>query len=429
MLTTRRTFVAAAALLVAAWAFVAFLPQFQIWLYGDVRFYENWGFWIAEHRVPYRDFQIEYPPGAFPLFALPVYLRKLFGYHETYYFWFRIALLGIMLVTLAATARALLYLGASRRRLFAALAFTAVAPALLGPIALARYDYWPTLFAVAGIAALLGGRPILACLAFAAGAVAKVFPIILIPFALFELWRHEGPRGVARGLAVVIGLFAAVIVPFAVVAPHGFWWALHRQIARPLQVESLGAAVFVAAHQIGGLHLHVVKSAGSDNLVGPGPSTAASASGIATVLALVAIYVLYLRSSRGKEQLVTACAAAVVAYVTLSKVFSPQYLVWLFPLVPLVGGRLGVRASTLLAVAIGMTQIWEPYRYAAYIHGFTPWISWLVIVRDLVIVALLAVLVRPLRVTSAERKIAALPTSSAAAGPAAGPEPHAGPEQ
>ena len=81
--------------------------------------------------------------------------------------------------------------------------------------------------------------------------------------------------------------------------------------------------------------------------------------------------------------------------VIFSKVFSPQYLVWLMPLVPLVGGRRGVRATALLVVILGMTQIWEPYRYFAYYTTFTPWLTSLVFVRDLLVVALLAVLLWP----------------------------------
>ena len=88
------------------------------------------------------------------------------------------------------------------------------------------------------------------------------------------------------------------MVPFAIAGPHGMSWALHRQLDRPLQVESLGAVFFAAAHEIAGIHLHVVKSAGSDNLVGSGPHLAATISGIVTFLAVLAVYVLYARSER-----------------------------------------------------------------------------------------------------------------------------------
>src|SRR5262245_6794010 len=74
----------------AAWAFVNFAPWFGRWLYGDVRYYEVWSNLVTNHEVPYRDFQIEYPPLALVPLIAPVYARKLLGYHGTYYEWFRV---------------------------------------------------------------------------------------------------------------------------------------------------------------------------------------------------------------------------------------------------------------------------------------------------------------------------------------------------
>lgn len=391
----RGPLLAGAGVFVASWLFLSLVPAFSVWLVGDVRFYETWGGFMANHLVPYRDFRIEYPPGALPMFAVPVYLRKLAGYHGTYYEWFRVELLVIGLLVEVAMVFALAQLGASRRRAYAALCLAGAGPVLLGPIALARFDYWPALLAVAAVAALVARRPMLACGVAAAGAVVKVFPALFIPLALIELWRRHGPKAAAKGAALAITVVGALSVPFAVVAPHGVSWALHRQLNRPLQVESLGAAFFGAAHQIAGVRLHVVKSAGSDNLVGSGPHLAATLSGVLIFVALLAVYGLYLRSAGTREELAAACVAAVTAYIAFSKVFSPQYLVWLVPLVPLLGGRRGLRASALLLAILGMTQIWEPYRYNDYYRTFAAWLTWLVIVRDLLVVALLAVLLRP----------------------------------
>jgi len=224
-----------------------------------------------------------------------------------------------------------------------------------------------------------------------------LLPAVLIPLALIELWRRQGRRAAAQGVALAVAVIAAITVPFVIAAPHGVSWALHRQLHRPLQVESLGAVFFAVAHEIAGVHLHVVKSAGSDNLVGSGPHLAATISSILTVLVPLAIYVLYARSAMTREQLVAASAAVVTAYVAFSKVFSPQYLVWLIPLVPLVGGRRGLRASALLFVIVGMTQIWSPYRYGDYHKMHTAWLIWLAFVRDLLVVALVVLLVLPLR--------------------------------
>jgi hypothetical protein len=359
-----------------------------------VRFYENWANMVTNHEVPYRDFRIEYPPLALVPLVVPIYARKLFGYTGTYFEWFRIeiAILGLLVQVTAAYALAALH--TTRRRAYVAMCVIGIMPAVLGPIALSRYDYWPTLFAAAAVAALAWRRPTLACGLAAAGAAAKVFPIVLLPLALIELWRRGRGRAVVRGLAWTLGVLAVIVVPFAAVGPHGLSWALQRQLDRPLQVESLGAAVFGIAHVIAGVDLHVVKRAGSDNLIGTGPDVASTLLGIATIVALVLVYWLYARSRRTAEQLVTACAAAVTAYIAFSKVFSPQYLIWLFPLVPIVRNR---AATVLFVVIVGMTQIWEPYQYFEYYTHFSPGLTTLVLVRDLLVVALAVLLIRSIR--------------------------------
>jgi hypothetical protein len=87
----------------------------------------------------------------------------------------------------------------------------------------------------------------------------------------------------------------------------------------------------------------------------------------------------------------------VCAFVALGKVASPQFLIWLVPLVALVGGRRGLAACALLAAALVLTQVWFPYRYWDLVFELEPVASWLVPVRDLVLVALVAVLAWPRR--------------------------------
>jgi uncharacterized membrane protein len=383
----RGPLLAGAALAVGAWAFISFVPVFANWLFGDARFYEAWGTQIANHQVPYRDFHLEYPPGALPMLVLPTYLRKLASYHGSYYDWLRVEILACQLLALVAMAFALARLGASRTRAYPALCGAAVASAVLGPVAFFHYDAFP---------ALLAGRGVLACAFAAVGAVAKVFPILLIPFALVELWQRGRWRAVAAGLAAVLAVFAVVVGPFAAVAPHGLGWALHRESRRPLEDESVGASIFVAAHELVGYHLHIVVSAGSHNFGGAGPHAVVRALAVLTIVALVAVYALWLRSRRGPDDLVLAATAAITAYIVFSKVFSPQYLVWLIPLVPLLSGRLALRTSLLLLPILGLTQIFDPYDQGLYWRFATPWVDWTVVARNVLVVVLLGMLVVPL---------------------------------
>ena len=184
--------------LVVAWCVVSFVPAFHNWLTGDVRFYENWGNWTSNHQTPYKDFTLEYPPGALLPFTLPIYLRKVAGYHWGYTHWFRVEVLVFWAAMLVALAWALRLLDATRRQAYVALVFGGGALLLLGPIAVSRYDVWPALFTAVAVAALVGGRGVLACAAISAGFVAKIYPIVLLPIALVVLWRARGRRGARR---------------------------------------------------------------------------------------------------------------------------------------------------------------------------------------------------------------------------------------
>src|SRR5262249_22659203 len=171
-------------------------------------------------------------------------------------------------------------------------------------------------------------------------------------------------RAGRREAAVSLGLFAAAalacFLPFLVLSPDGVWDSILRQTNRPLQIETLGAAILLAGHHVAGLGLTMHSSHGSQNLVGAGPDAIAAVQTALQATAIVAVWVWFARGPAERERFVRACAIAVCAFVTLGKVASPQFLIWLIPLVPLVRGRRGVAATGVLAVALVLTQLWFP---------------------------------------------------------------------
>ena len=69
---------------------------------------------------------------------------------------------------------------------------------------------------------------------------------------------------------------------------------------------------------------------------------------------------------------------------------SPQFLIWLIPVVPLVARAARPdRVAAARALRSSLTQLWFPYRYWDLALHFGALESWLVLVRDLVLVALL----------------------------------------
>jgi Glycosyltransferase family 87 len=387
----RRLAYAAAGLFLAAlgvlhWGF------YQHHLILDTVEYHRYGDLINHGQVPYRDFEVEYPPGALPAFAFPAIGHPSFNFFHRE-FQILMALCGVGAI--AAMAVVLRATGARPARMAAALAFAGLAPLVLGSIVLYRYDLWPTALAVAGLAGVLAGRQRLGFASLGVGFAAKVFPAMLIPPALAYVWRRHGRREALVCLAVAAGVAAVCVVPFLALAPHGVWDSVQRQLSRPLQIESLGSAALVMAHQFGGLGLAVVSSHGSQNLAGSTPDTAAQVESGLLVVALLAIWTAAALGPARPDRLVRYSVASVVAFVAFGKVLSPQFMIWLIPLVPLVRGRRGLAASALLALALLLTQLWFPYRYWRLVFSLDAGLWFLVLARDLVLVALLAVLVWP----------------------------------
>jgi uncharacterized membrane protein len=353
--------------------------------------YHRYGDAIAHGRVPYRDFPVEYPPGALPAFALPALARPSFSLYNRE-FQILMALCGVG--ALAAMWWALRSLRARPERMAAALTFFALSPLVLGSVILYRYDLWPAALTVAGLAAVLGRRERLGFAALGLGVAAKAFPAVALPPAFVYVWRTRGRREALVCLGVAVAVTAVLVVPFLVLAPHGVWESIVHQTTRPLQIESLGSAFLLAAHHLWGFALTLDSSHGSQNLVGHAPHTAGAISSALLLVSLLGIWVAAARGPATPERLVRWTAASVTAFIAFDKVLSPQFLIWLLPLVPLVRGRRGLAASALLGLALLLTQIWFPIRYFDLVH-FDPFPSWVLLARDLVLVALLVVLTAP----------------------------------
>jgi Glycosyltransferase family 87 len=362
----------------------------------DTPIYQSYGDATLRGEIPYRNFAVEYPPGALPVFVLPSVVSGQ-GHFGTYNRVFE-ALMGLCgMVAVAAVTLIVVRLERRRIPLAAAVGIAGLGALALGPVVLSRFDLWPAMLTVGALALLVYERRRLAFAALGLGFAAKLFPALLLPPMLVYVWRRTGRRQAALcGLCFAAVAFACY-APFLVLSPHGVWASIGGQASRPLQIESLGASLLLAAHQLAGTTMTMDVSHGSNNLVGSVPDRLALGQAILQILVIVAIWISFLRGPADRERLLRTCAACVCAFIAFGKVLSPQYLVWLLPLIPLIRGRRGVIAGALLVAAMLLTQLWFPYRYLELVYEFDARASWFVFSRDLALVALLAALVWPRR--------------------------------
>ena len=292
-------------------------------------------------------------------------------------------------------ARTLDAAGADRRRLLAGCALAGFAPLVLGTVILTRFDLWPAAAQRRG-----SRRPRRRAANGSASACSgslsrrrSTRPCCFRSRSLYVA-RRRGGREALVGLGIFAAVLAAVLVPFAVLSWDGLLHAFTEQARRPLQIESLGSSVLLAVADLGGYEPTIVSSFGSQNLSGQLPDTLASLqTAAADRRSRRRMDPLRHQLAADTETLLAASAAAVAAFAAFGKVLSPQFLIWLIPLVPLVLGRLGVVACGLFALVLALTHAYFPKRYFDGLLTLDSGPVWLLVARNVALVALVVLLV------------------------------------
>ncbi|GAA2130479.1 glycosyltransferase family 87 protein [Kitasatospora kazusensis] len=324
---------------------------------GEVhRLYEKWAHLLAGGSYPLGDPTWQYPPGAAGVMLAPKLVPGV-NYVQ-----------GFVAVTCLAD---LLIVGAlvwqgrrPGRTLGGAWAWSLGLPLMLY-IPYARYDVIVTLFAVLGLL-LLQRRPMLGGWMAALGAMIKVWPA----FAVFGAPWGRGLRSVAIGFAsAVVSLL--VLVSLFLKGPFDF---LNAQGSRGIEFESLPGSALLVAHQFG-YHSEIAYRYGSLEIVGSYVDLIGKG-----MLALSVIGFCWLLWWRIRVRVFSAATpadaalAAMLVFVTTSRVISPQYFIWLIG----VGAVcLTYRATTQRAVvamligAVALTTVEFPLFFQQILAGHT----------------------------------------------------------
>ena len=355
--------------------------------FGDVGLYAVDGHKMLDGQIPYRDFFFEYPPGALVVFIVPALISIA---HYTTLFKILMVVLGAATICVASGIAA--SIGETPRRSALALGWIAFTPLLLGPLILDEYDLWPTLLTCLAVLVLLRSKDRFGTGLLGFGAATKVYPAAILPAALVWIYRRSGKRATWWALGVAVAVAFATYVVFLALGPGGVWSSIEVQARRGLQKESLGSSILFVLDQFG-LYKARIDEANPHwtELTGTAGDTIAALSSICQIGAALGVAALAARRRPEPRTLLYAAAAAVVGFVAFGKVFSPQYLIWLVPLVALAGG---LAANLMLAGALVLTQLW-------FLDIVTPFDLdrgiWLVVLRNVLVVGVFVLLVVRLR--------------------------------
>lgn len=326
--------------------------------YSDVRILWNFrGFDVD--ALPYAgppagyvtDYMFEYPPGM----ALPAYLIGLLVDTQRAFFNVHAVTFAVAVgVGLWALDRAIRAINAdpqlaprSRWRTLG----LALSPGLV-LFGLQNWDLWPVGLVSLGLAAAARHRPYRAAAWFGLGAAAKWWPALLVVLLVAGPWmprEDEGRRHRLAGFdwrpaAVAAAVWAAVQVPAVVISPSGWWTAIRFHLGRPANLDSAASAL-----------------ATFGNHVAPGRFWGDTFKDLWTVasFALLLWGVWYI-ADRLRDRRIDpgdAALALVGLFLLTSKVFSPQFIVWLLPVA--VVAR--VRWTPVLGVEAANAGVWLLY--------------------------------------------------------------------
>ncbi len=327
---------------------------------------------MAVGQQPYRDFVFEYPPLAIPLFFLPG-LGVPGGDLDRYRLQFALEQAALA-IGLGWLALALVRRSGHGRGLLGVLVALPLFLLAAGVMAtLERYDLAPALVTLAAIYLWPRQRGQLAWALLAVGTALKVYPALLAPlFALEHLRRGEG-----RTLARDAGLYALTLLlaflPFLATGPAVLevLFAYHGE--RGLEINSLWATPLLLRYTRGA-PLEVVQAHASEEVAAPGADLLATLAVPAIVLLLGLVYWTYWRRLRAVDptatdesdavpRLLRFSALSILAFVLPNKVLSPQYLVWLIPLLPLLRDRQRWLVWGLFGLILALTQYVYPGRW------------------------------------------------------------------
>lgn len=291
--------------------------------------------------APFHTLPFEYPPLTLVLFSLSL-LAPIPFYQLVFAMW--MALTSVLIYWL------LLRYGPRGA------AMTFALYALVGAWATAegRFDLVPAALTLLCVLAAERKYWTAAYIALAFGTLLKIYPLLFLP-ALFiaeqraaerfylpvgnmtirtvatELWRTL--RGIRtwrwKNALVFFGILIAVTAFFALLDFQGAVVSQLNYFAhRPVQIESTGSTFLWLAEQFG-YPAHVEFTFGSLNIV----SALGNSVALFFIVAFVVGYLFTMwQQWRGKLDALQTFIALLLVFIVTGKVFSPQYLMWLMPL-------------------------------------------------------------------------------------------------
>jgi len=322
-------------------------------------------------------------PHEYPILTLIPFTLVLFAPQH----WYQVAFALLMILLAAAMYIALLRFKSRKTAIVGAILLVIGGWATVA----GRFDLIPSLLTLATLILAERKRWNWAFVALALAFLIKFYPATLLIPLLFAQqldshqkwlsWRRWQPLATFIGVCIVVMAVSFLLNVEGTIAPLSYFQT------RPIQVESFGSSLiwlstFVKYHPMtymftyGSLNVSHVYS----SLIARGE----------TVLTIVGLLYTYWLQWRKKIDLSTSTLLTLLIVMVTGKVFSPQYLIWVVPLVAYVGGS-DIRWFITWVAICGLTTFIYPFIYNMPASGsimdvpLVPWFYPIVTLRNFIL--------------------------------------------
>jgi uncharacterized membrane protein len=184
-----------------------------------------------------------------------------------------------------------------------------VAPAMIASLYI-NWDLWAIATMMLAIYWFDRKAYLYSSIALAVSISTKFLPVFLLLPIIFILWRSNQIREMAKYAATTFGMWLAINLPFALTTPTGWWRFYKLNLSR----EADWGSLWLAFSQLG---------LGLANL-----------NYLAILLLLIGLtsFVIFLFEVKNTPTLASVAFIVLAIVMVASKVYSPQYVLWLTPL-------------------------------------------------------------------------------------------------
>lgn len=334
-----------------------------IWLKGDVDLYNFWAKGLVQGIFPIDDSMWQYPPLAGIVFAIP---QWIVGNSLTGFIAFMAIFDLLILITLLITGLNRFNTNSTSTSFYGLSGawFWVLWPIVMGPLTLTRFDVVPTFFALLALIALSNKnvRPYLSGFLLSIGALVKLWPMLLLVIY---------PKTVLTKVSTSFISTAVLFLLFMSTWSVGFTNFLNNQSSRGLQVESIAASPFVLAKFLG-KNVEYPFQYGSLEVNAQFASQIAVMLNLLTIIVFAVILVLNYQNRLNYLNIVDKSLVIVMISISLSRVFSPQFWVWIGGLAALALINKETKLKKviiLLTISAFLTQLIYPGQYIQLLSG------------------------------------------------------------